>query len=116
LQGCKTFLLQDADGQIEPTHSVSAGLDYAAVGPEHAFYHERGRIDFAYACDDEVLAAFQLLSRLEGIIPALESTHAVAHALKRAPQLAKDKIIIASLSGRGDKDVQQVAKMLGQKV
>ena len=116
LQGCKTFLLQDADGQIEPTHSVSAGLDYAAVGPEHAFYHERGRIDFAYACDDEVLAAFQLLSRLEGIIPALESTHAVAHALKRAPQLAKDKIIIASLSGRGDKDVNQVAKMLGQKV
>src|ERR1035437_8822544 len=116
LQGCKTFLLQDADGQIEPTHSVSAGLDYAAVGPEHAFYHERGRIDFAYACDDEVLAAFQLLSRLEGIIPALESTHAVAHALKRAPQLAKDKIIIASLSGRGDKDVNQVAKMLSQKV
>jgi len=114
LQGCKTFLLQDADGQIEPTHSVSAGLDYAAVGPEHAFYHERGRIDFAYACDDEVLAAFQLLSRLEGIIPALESTHAVAHALKRAPQLAKDKIIIASLSGRGDKDVQQVQAMLGQ--
>ncbi len=113
LQGCKTFLLQDADGQIEPTHSVSAGLDYAAVGPEHAFYHERGRIDFAYATDDEVLAAFQLCSRLEGIIPALESTHALAYALKRAKELPKDKIIIASLSGRGDKDVQQVQAMLG---
>jgi len=112
LQGCKTFLLQDADGQIEPTHSVSAGLDYAAVGPEHAFYHERGRIDFAYATDDEVLAAFQLCSRLEGIIPALESTHALAYALKRANSLPKDKIIIASLSGRGDKDVQQVAALL----
>jgi tryptophan synthase beta chain len=112
LQGCKTFLLQDSDGQIEPTHSVSAGLDYAAVGPEHAFYHERGRIDFAYATDDDVLAAFQLCSRLEGIIPALESTHALAYALKRAKELPKDKIIIASLSGRGDKDVQQVQAML----
>jgi tryptophan synthase beta chain len=115
LQGCKTFLLQDSDGQIEPTHSVSAGLDYAAVGPEHAFYHERGRIDFAYATDDEVLAAFQLCSRLEGIIPALESTHALAYALKRAKELPKDKIIIASLSGRGDKDVQQVQAMLAAK-
>jgi len=115
LQGCKTFLLQDADGQIEPTHSVSAGLDYAAVGPEHAFYHERGRIDFAYATDDEVLAAFQLCSRLEGIIPALESTHGLAYALKRAKELPKDKIIIASLSGRGDKDVQQVQALLGRK-
>jgi len=93
LQGCKTFILQDADGQIDLTHSVSAGLDYAAVGPEHAFYHKRGRIDFAYATDDEVLAAFQLLSRLEGIIPALESTHAVAFALKRAAELPKDKIV-----------------------
>lgn len=113
LQGCKTFLLQDADGQIEPTHSVSAGLDYAAVGPEHAFYHERGRIEFAYATDDEVLAAFQLCSRLEGIIPALESTHALAFALKRAAELSKDKVIIVNLSGRGDKDVQQVAAILG---
>jgi len=112
LQGCKTFILQDADGQIDLTHSVSAGLDYAAVGPEHAFYRERGRIEFAYATDDEVLAAFQLCSRLEGIIPALESTHAIVHALKRAPQLAKDKIIIVNLSGRGDKDVQQVAAIL----
>ncbi len=112
LQGCKTFLLQNADGQIEPTHSVSAGLDYAAVGPEHAFYRDRGRIEFAYATDDEVLESFQLLSHLEGIIPALESTHAVAHALKRARELPPDRIIVVSLSGRGDKDVQQVAAML----
>ncbi len=114
LQGCKTLILQDADGQIDLTHSVSAGLDYAAVGPEHLFYQQRGRIDFAYATDDEVLAAFQLLSRLEGIIPALESTHAVAFALKRAAELSKDKIVVVNLSGRGDKDVQQVAAILGE--
>ena len=113
LQGCKTYILQDGDGQIELTHSVSAGLDYAAVGPEHAFYRERGRIQFAYATDDEVLEAFQLCSRLEGIIPALESTHALVHGIKRAKALAKDKVIIVNLSGRGDKDVQQVAKLLG---
>ena len=112
LQGCKTFLLQNADGQIDLTHSVSAGLDYAAVGPEHAFYRDRGRIEYAHAGDDEVLETFQLLSRLEGIIPALESTHAVAFALKRARELPKDKIILVSLSGRGDKDVEQVARML----
>jgi tryptophan synthase beta chain len=116
LQGCKTFILQDADGQIEGTHSVSAGLDYAAVGPEHAFYRDRGRIEFAYATDDEVLATFQLCSRLEGIIPALESTHALVHGLKRAQALGRDKVIIINLSGRGDKDVQQVARLLGEKV
>ena len=116
LQGCKTFLLQDEDGQIELTHSVSAGLDYAAVGPEHAFYRDRGRIDFAYATDDEVLATFQLCSRLEGIIPALESTHALVEGMKRARVLAKDKVIIINLSGRGDKDVQQVAKILNVKL
>jgi tryptophan synthase beta chain len=114
LQGCKTYLLQDPDGQIELTHSVSAGLDYAAVGPEHAFYHERGRIDFTYATDDEVLEAFQLLSRLEGIIPALESSHALAHGIKRAKALPKDKLILINLSGRGDKDVQQVEGFLGK--
>ncbi len=113
LQGCKTFILQDTDGQIELTHSVSAGLDYAAVGPEHAFYRDRGRIDFAYATDDEVLAAFQLCAKLEGIIPALESTHALVHGMKRAKALAKDKIVLINLSGRGDKDVQQVAALLG---
>ena len=116
LQGCKTFLLQDAEGQIESTHSVSAGLDYAAVGPEHAFYRDRGRIQFAYATDDEVMAAFQLCSRLEGIIPALESTHAIVEGLKRAKALGPDKVIIINLSGRGDKDVQQVAKILGVKL
>ena len=112
LQGCETFILQDADGQIELTHSVSAGLDYAAVGPEHAFYRDRGRIEFAYATDDEVLEAFQLCSRLEGIIPALESSHALAHAMKRARALPADRIIVVNLSGRGDKDVQQVAALL----
>ncbi|HOY53131.1 MAG TPA: tryptophan synthase subunit beta, partial [Opitutaceae bacterium] len=112
LQGCKTYLLQDKDGQIDLTHSVSAGLDYAAVGPEHTFYRERGRIEFTYATDAEVMDAFQLCSRLEGIIPALESTHAIAHGLKRAKALGKDKLILVNLSGRGDKDVQQVAKIL----
>ncbi|MCF7689102.1 MAG: tryptophan synthase subunit beta [Cephaloticoccus sp.] len=112
LQGCKTYILQDGDGQIELTHSVSAGLDYAAVGPEHAFYRERGRIQFAYATDAEVMEAFQLCSRLEGIIPALESTHALVHGIKRAKALGPDKIVIVNLSGRGDKDVQQVAKLL----
>jgi tryptophan synthase beta chain len=112
LQGCKTFLLQNADGQIDQTHSVSAGLDYAAVGPEHAFYRDRGRIEFAYATDDEVLEAFQLCSRIEGIIPALESTHALAYALKRARALGQDQVIVVNLSGRGDKDVQQVAALL----
>jgi tryptophan synthase beta chain len=116
LQGAKTFILQDGDGQIELTHSVSAGLDYAAIGPEHAFYRERKRIDFAYACDDEVLETFQLVSRLEGIIPALESTHALVHGLKRAKAMRKDEILVINLSGRGDKDVNQVAKILGVKL
>ena len=116
LQGCKTYILQNPDGQIELTHSVSAGLDYAAIGPEHAFYRDRKRIDFAYACDDEVMDAFQTLSRLEGIIPALESTHAVVHGLKRAREMKRDQILVINLSGRGDKDVNQVAKMLGVKL
>ena len=116
LQVCKTYILQNPDGQIELTHSVSAGLDYAAIGPEHAFYRDRKRIDFAYACDDEVMEAFQTLSRLEGIIPALESTHAVVHGLKRAREMKRDQILVINLSGRGDKDVNQVAKMLGVKL
>jgi tryptophan synthase beta chain len=114
LQGCKTFILQDPDGQIELTHSVSAGLDYAAVGPEHAYYRDLGRISYTYATDDEVLDAFRLCSRLEGIIPALESSHAVAHGLKRARELGPGRIIIINLSGRGDKDVQLVAKLSGE--
>jgi tryptophan synthase beta chain len=113
LQGCKTFVLQDENGQIETTHSVSAGLDYAAVGPEHAMYHDTGRIEYTYAIDEEAMESFDLLSRLEGIIPALESAHAVAYCLKLAPTLGKEKVIICNLSGRGDKDVMQVAKIKG---
>lgn len=112
-QGCKTYLLQDDDGNVLGTHSVSAGLDYAAVGPEHPFLKDSGRVQYTYATDDEALAAFELLSRKEGIIPALESAHAVAETIKLAPKLAKDKIIIVNLSGRGDKDVQHVANIKG---
>jgi tryptophan synthase beta chain len=113
LQGSKTYVLQDEQGQIELTHSVSAGLDYAAVGPEHAFYHDTGRIEYTYAVDEEAMEGFDLLSRLEGIIPALESSHAIAYCLKLAPTLGRDKVIIVNLSGRGDKDVMQVAKIKG---
>ncbi len=113
LQGSKTYILQNPDGQIELTHSVSAGLDYAAIGPEHAYYRDIGRIGYAYATDDEVMETFQLVSRLEGIIPALESTHAIVEGLKRAKALPKDKVVLINLSGRGDKDVNQVAKLLG---
>jgi tryptophan synthase beta chain len=113
LQGSKTYILQNPDGQIELTHSVSAGLDYAAIGPEHAYYRDIGRISYAYATDDEVMETFQLVSRLEGIIPALESTHAIVEGLKRAKALSKDKLVLINLSGRGDKDVNQVAKLLG---
>ncbi len=116
LQGSKTYILQDDDGQIELTHSVSAGLDYAAIGPEHAYYRDQGRIEFEYATDSEVMDAFQVLCRTEGIIPALESTHALAYVLKRAPQMRKDQILVMNLSGRGDKDVNQVAKLLGHDV
>jgi len=112
LQGTKTFLLADDDGQIQLTHSVSAGLDYAAIGPEHAYLRDQGRVDYAFATDDEALDAFQKLSRIEGIIPALESSHAIAHVLKVAPSMAKEDIIIANLSGRGDKDVAQAAEYL----
>jgi tryptophan synthase beta chain len=112
LQGTKTFLLADDDGQIQLTHSVSAGLDYAAIGPEHAYLREKGRIDYDFATDDEALAAFQRLSRVEGIIPALESSHAVAHVIKVAPHLASSQIIVVNLSGRGDKDVAQAAEYL----
>ncbi len=113
LQGCKTYLLQDDDGNVLETHSVSAGLDYASVGPQHAFLKDSHRVEYKYAVDDEALAAFELLSRTEGIIPALESAHALAEVAKLAPALPKDKIIIVNLSGRGDKDVQQVARIKG---
>ncbi len=111
-QGTKTWLLANADGQIESTHSISAGLDYPAVGPEHSLLHELGRAEYDYATDSEALEAFQTLSRLEGILPALESAHALAYVCKVAPALSRDQIVIANLSGRGDKDVQQVAEML----
>lgn len=112
LQGAKTWILQSGEGQIEATHSVSAGLDYAAVGPEHAYYQERGRIQYGYASDTEALEAFQTLSKVEGIVPALETSHGIAYAIKRARELPKDAILLCNLSGRGDKDVQEVAKIL----
>lgn len=112
LQGCKTFLLANDDGQIESTHSVSAGLDYAAVGPEHSFLRDAGRVEYDYATDDEALEAFQTLSKVEGIIPALETAHAVAHVIKVAPKMGKEQIILVNLSGRGDKDVQQAAEFI----
>jgi tryptophan synthase beta chain len=112
LQGTRTFVLQDDDGNIEPTHSISAGLDYAAVGPEHAWLREIGRAEYAYVTDDEALDAFQSLARLEGILPALESAHAIAYARKLAKELGPGADILVNLSGRGDKDVQTVEKML----
>ena len=111
LQGTRSFVLQDEDGQIQLTHSVSAGLDYAAVGPEHAWLRDADRVQYTYATDEEALAAFQKLARLEGIIPALESSHAIAEVIKVAPKMSTDKIIIVNLSGRGAKDVAQVAEM-----
>jgi tryptophan synthase beta chain len=115
LQGTKTWLLADDDGQIQLTHSVSAGLDYAAVGPEHAYLREQLRIEYDYATDDEALDAFAKLSRWEGIIPALESAHAIAGVIKTAPKMSRDQLIIANLSGRGDKDVAQAANFLLKK-
>jgi tryptophan synthase beta chain len=112
LQGTKSYLLQNDDGQIALTHSISAGLDYASVGPEHAFLQSIGRVEYAMATDDEALAAFQMLSETEGIIPALESSHGIAHVLKIAPEMSPDEIIIINLSGRGDKDVNQVQEMI----
>jgi tryptophan synthase beta chain len=112
LQGTRTWVLQDAHGNIEPTHSVSAGLDYAAVGPEHAWLQEIGRAEYDYASDADALAGFQELARLEGILPALESAHAIAHVRKVAKQFPKDAILLVNLSGRGDKDVQSVEQIL----
>jgi len=112
LQGSKTWLLADDDGQIELTHSISAGLDYAAVGPEHAYLKDIGRAEYTYATDDEALAAFKQLAECEGILPALESSHAMAEVIKTAPTLSKNTVIIANLSGRGDKDVEQAASHL----
>jgi tryptophan synthase beta chain len=114
LQGTKTYLLADEDGQIQLTHSVSAGLDYAAVGPEHSYLRDIGRAAYDYATDDEVLEAFLELSRNEGIIPALESAHAVAYVIRCAREMRRDQTVIINMSGRGDKDVQHVSQHLAE--
>jgi tryptophan synthase beta chain len=113
LHGNRTYLMQDADGQISETHSISAGLDYPGVGPEHAWLKDSGRAEYVSVTDDEAMQAFHDLCLLEGIIPALESSHALAHAMKIAPSMSKDKILLVNLSGRGDKDINTVAKLDG---
>jgi tryptophan synthase beta chain len=116
LHGCMTYLLQNDDGQIAVAHSISAGLDYPGVGPEHAYYRDAGRFEFVAVTDEEALEGFQALTRLEGIMPALESAHAVAYAMRLAKTLSKSKTIVVGLSGRGDKDVHVVARALGTEV
>ena len=116
LHGFRSYLLQNDDGQIVEAHSISAGLDYPGIGPEHAWLHEEGRVTYASATDDDALEAFQLCCRTEGIIPALESSHAIAEAMKLAPALPKDHIMVINLSGRGDKDIFTVAQALGEEI
>ncbi len=116
LHGSRSYVLQDAEGQTLPAHSISAGLDYPGVGPEHSYWKETGRVTYNSATDKQALDAFGLLSRLEGIIPALESAHAVAHAIEAAPKMKRDQIMVICLSGRGDKDCVEVAEKLGQKI
>jgi tryptophan synthase beta chain len=116
LHGNRTYLMEDADGQIIETHSISAGLDYPGVGPEHAWLKDIGRANYVSVTDDEALAAFHELTRVEGIIPALESSHALAYAAKLAPQMGKEQIMIVNLSGRGDKDIHTVAAREGIRV
>jgi len=113
LHGNRTYLLQDADGQIEEAHSVSAGLDYPGIGPEHAWLHDVGRVEYVSITDAEAVAAFHQCTRLEGIIPALESAHAVAHAVKLAPTLGPDNLLVVNMSGRGDKDLDTIARLEG---
>lgn len=115
-QGCMSYLLQDDDGNVLGTHSVSAGLDYASIGPEHCYLKDLKTIEYTYATDEEALKAFELLSTVEGITPALETAHAIAETIKVAPTMPKDSIIIINLSGRGDKDVQEVARIKGIKL
>lgn len=112
LQGTMSYVLQDSNGQVSATHSISAGLDYPSIGPEHAFLHDAGRVEYVSVSDSDALEAFQLLSRLEGIIPALESAHAVAQAIKVARDMRRDQILVVNLSGRGDKDVNSVREAL----
>jgi tryptophan synthase beta chain len=113
LQGTRTFILQDEAGNIQLTHSISAGLDYAAVGPEHAWLRDLGRTEYAHVSDLEALDGFQTLGRFEGILPALESAHAIAYALKLARDLPPESVVLVNLSGRGDKDVQSVVEAMG---
>jgi tryptophan synthase beta chain len=112
LQGTRSYVLHDQDGNIELTHSISAGLDYAAVGPEHAWLHDSGRAEYTWIDDDDALAAFQRLAREEGILAALESAHAIAHACRLAPTMQRDAVLLVNLSGRGDKDVLSIQKVL----
>jgi tryptophan synthase beta chain len=116
LHGNRTYLLYDGDGQITEAHSISAGLDYPGIGPEHAWLHETGRATYISATDEEALEAFQLLSKLEGIIPALEPAHAIAKVVELAPNFPKDHLMVVNLSGRGDKDIPQVAEILGSRL
>ena len=110
----KSYFCQDQYGQIAPVYSISAGLDYPGIGPEHAWLHDAGRAQYVPVTDEEAVTAFEYLSRTEGIIPAIESAHAVAHAMKLAPALGKDKIIVITLSGRGDKDCAAIARYRGE--
>ena len=116
LHGNRTYLLQNEDGQITDAHSISAGLDYPGIGPEHSWLHDQGRVDYVSVTDSEALEAFQLCCRTEGIIPALEPAHALAHVAKIAPKMDKEQIIVMNLCGRGDKDIFTVADALGIKI
>lgn len=114
--GMKSYFCQDEYGQIAPVYSISAGLDYPGIGPEHAWLHDTGRVEYVAVTDDEAVDAFEYLSRTEGIIPAIESAHAVAHAMKIAPSMGKDQIMVITLSGRGDKDCVAMARYRGQNI
>ena len=116
LHGFESYLLQDAEGAPQPVYSIASGLDYPSVGPEHAFLHDVGRVRYESVSDDEAMEAFYLLCRLEGIIPALEPSHALAHVMKIAPALPKDHIIVMNMCGRGDKDIFTVARHLGVQI
>ena len=116
LHGMKTYIMQDDDGCVMPVYSISAGLDYPGVGPEHAYLHDIGRVRYTSVTDDEAIDAFQMLCRTEGIMPAIESSHALAGAVKEIPKMGKDEIAVICLSGRGDKDVHTVAKYLGKEI
>jgi tryptophan synthase beta chain len=116
LHGSLSYVLQDKNGQIANTHSISAGLDYSGVGPEHSSLYASGRVRYTYATDEEAVSAFRILCEHEGIIPALESSHAVAYAIKKAPGMGKNKIMVVNLSGRGDKDIFHVADYLGRTI